>query len=798
MKNLKLFNKWTVFLLALVFTLACKEDEEPDKGDPPRANAGTDINAFVGSNVTLNGSNSSDPEGGALTFSWQLTQTPTGSSASLSNASSERATFVPDVAGDYTATLTVEDPDGNTATDDVVIAAEENVNEAPEAIITDSNNQSIAPSNDNNVINVGNTFQLTGANSTDPEGDDLTYLWEVTAAPANSVPTLSNAETANLDFTADLPGEYTITLTVDDGNGNESIAEVTIEAEVQPVIIDENFDENSTLENIYDDSSLPDYRVVSDIAINALLTINPGVKIEFVENVGFNVSSEGSLSAIGTESDSIIFTGLNETPGYWKGLYFSDSESNANELTYCRVSYGGSTEFNSTIGKGNIGIGYFLGSSNLKVNNTLIRDADGRGITLDYRANARFPEFTNNVIKNNNGTAMYISILAAGDIDGNTVIENNQKDAVEVFTASSSASVSEDANWSALNNDIPYHINANIDVNAELTLDAGVILEFGSDNYMRVTSTGTLIAIGTESEPILFSGINKTSGFWRGLYFVDTNNVLNELNYVTLEYGGSTEISSTIGKSNLGVSYFLGTSKLKINNVISRNSDGYGLSMDYRSDAEFPEFTNNQFIDNNLAGIKIDPEQIKYLDNTSEYLEGNGSDYIEAFSPSSSSLENDITWKNVGAPILVDGEIVIDGNLTIEPGVVLEFEADEGFRINGSMNAVGTDSERIVFTGKTKTAGAWKGIQFFATGNVGNKLQFVDISYGGSTEYSVEKANLNVQDFTIDSFVDVQDCRITNSAGYGIAIASGSGVTPATFEADNTLSDNALGNVFQE
>jgi hypothetical protein len=250
MKNLQKFKKWSVLILALLFMMSCKEDEEPNLGDPPTADAGIDINGFVGSNITLNGSNSSDPEGGTLTFNWELTQRPTGSNVSLSNATSERPNFVPDVAGDYAATLTVEDPDGNTDSDEVLIFAEENVNEAPTAVITDSNNETIAPSNNNNVLNVGNTFQFSAANSSDPEGDDLTYLWEVTAAPTSSTPTLANEETVTLDFVADLPGEYTIRLTVDDGNGNESTAEVTIEAEVSPVQIGGDYNEDTILENI--------------------------------------------------------------------------------------------------------------------------------------------------------------------------------------------------------------------------------------------------------------------------------------------------------------------------------------------------------------------------------------------------------------------------------------------------------------------------------------------------------------------------------------------------------------------
>ena len=58
--------------------------------------------------MALNGTASTDPEGAALTYAWVL-QVPGGSSASLSSATSSQPSFVADVAGSYTATLTVSD-----------------------------------------------------------------------------------------------------------------------------------------------------------------------------------------------------------------------------------------------------------------------------------------------------------------------------------------------------------------------------------------------------------------------------------------------------------------------------------------------------------------------------------------------------------------------------------------------------------------------------------------------------------------------------------------------------------------
>ena len=74
----------------------------------PVARAGSNRTVATGSTVALDGSTSSDPEGVALTFNWSLA-VPAGSGAALTGANTNKPSFVADVAGVYTATLTVSD-----------------------------------------------------------------------------------------------------------------------------------------------------------------------------------------------------------------------------------------------------------------------------------------------------------------------------------------------------------------------------------------------------------------------------------------------------------------------------------------------------------------------------------------------------------------------------------------------------------------------------------------------------------------------------------------------------------------
>ena len=89
----------------------------------PVANAGPDQQVSLGASVQLDGSGSSDPDGGSLAFFWAFSSMPAGSVAQLQNQTTAAPSFVADVAGTFIIQLTVADSAGAAAIDTVTVTA---------------------------------------------------------------------------------------------------------------------------------------------------------------------------------------------------------------------------------------------------------------------------------------------------------------------------------------------------------------------------------------------------------------------------------------------------------------------------------------------------------------------------------------------------------------------------------------------------------------------------------------------------------------------------------------------------
>lgn len=181
---------------------------------PPIANAGPDQSVALGATVQLDGGASADPDGDAITFTWTIITRPAGSVATLANPNTATPSFVMDRRGEFIVRLVVNDGTANSAPDTVSV--------------TPRNSAPIANAGPDRSGRVGETITLSGAASSDPDGDTLSFAWSFLSRPAGSTATLQNAGAVNPSFTIDLPGNYLLQLIVNDGNLSSTPATVTV------------------------------------------------------------------------------------------------------------------------------------------------------------------------------------------------------------------------------------------------------------------------------------------------------------------------------------------------------------------------------------------------------------------------------------------------------------------------------------------------------------------------------------------------------------------------------------------
>jgi len=182
----------------------------------PVANAGTNQSVSTGSVVTLDGTNSSDDNRDALSYKWTMGSIPSGSSATLNSAISPNPKFTADVAGTYSAILTVNDGKVDSSVSVVTVTASA-ANSAPVA-------NAGLPQN----VALSTTVTLDGTGSSDANNDFITYKWTMITKPAGSIAMLASATSAKPTFRADVSGTYVATLIVNDGKLDSVAAATTV------------------------------------------------------------------------------------------------------------------------------------------------------------------------------------------------------------------------------------------------------------------------------------------------------------------------------------------------------------------------------------------------------------------------------------------------------------------------------------------------------------------------------------------------------------------------------------------
>jgi hypothetical protein len=159
--------------------------------------------------VQLNGTLSSDADGDSLTYSWAVLESPAGSNPIIANPDQAITDFETDTEGDYVLELSVSD---GILSGQQTFHISSSINQLPtaDAALSDF------------VISLDSLATLDGTQSSDPDGDPLTYFWEATGVPTGANPLITSPTEGITTLSVDLPGFYAIRLTVNDGLATHS------------------------------------------------------------------------------------------------------------------------------------------------------------------------------------------------------------------------------------------------------------------------------------------------------------------------------------------------------------------------------------------------------------------------------------------------------------------------------------------------------------------------------------------------------------------------------------------------
>ncbi|TVR80742.1 MAG: hypothetical protein EA412_04400 [Chitinophagaceae bacterium] len=320
---------------------------------------------------------------------------------------------------------------------------------------------------------------------------------------------------------------------------------------------------------------------------------------------------------------------------------------------------------------------------------------------------------------------------------------------------------------------------------AHVIVEPGVRIEMSSGARINVAEGGILTAEGTEDEPILFIGSEPVAGYWDYIRFDHSNSVNNILSHTIIRYGGGYSTSFT------DAAVFVNNdSRLTLKNSEISHSATNGFKVNFSSGI-VQDFKNNTISHCQQYPIKLASiAQIATFDETSIFVSNNT---YEAISVEGAHIESPLSIPKVNGPIILNGLTYLKAAVSVDAGS--EFLMGPSSRIevtqDASLNMIGTENNRITFTGREEMPGYWDYIRFNNSNYSLNELQYVDVSYGGGgPSGAFADAIIFVNG---GGYVKMGNSSVNYSEQYGVKVRNQNG--NFVDEGNNTFTGNLLGDI---
>ena len=291
---------------------------------------------------------------------------------------------------------------------------------------------------------------------------------------------------------------------------------------------------------------------------------------------------------------------------------------------------------------------------------------------------------------------------------------------------------------------------------ATLRLSAGVVLKFAEAAKLAVSSSGTLTANGTAAAPVVLSGSVSTPGYWGGVEFQNSTSVGNLLRGSVIQYAGG-------GDSLAAISVTQGRARFRIEDTLVRYNQKRAIHFSFNSIA-IDEFKGNRITENVSIG-QVTLDLLSSLAGNSDFT-GNTKDVLNVLG--NRYPQANIAIPDLGVPLAWGGVVMDRGDLSIDPGVVLEMVPGALISVDGAFTAIGTVDKPIVMQGRSDTTlPNWEGLLLMGRGD--KTLNHVTIRDGGASAVSTGAIDLMCNPDTAVKF-SIDNVDISDSASWGIYV----------------------------
>lgn len=355
-----------------------------------------------------------------------------------------------------------------------------------------------------------------------------------------------------------------------------------------------------------------DVYILGNVSFNSTAFIEAGTT--FLMAPESSVEFGGTLTANGTQQDTIKFLSRNDTAGDWRGIEISDNI--ASQFSYVDIYNAGIA--NPVFARGSNTSGNVNGAAltlsgtapegqGMQVSEVSVTRSAGHGIYLDDRLSG-LGSFGSNVFIDVTLADLAIHAEHVGLLDDTNVFSTSLEPAsgpvIEIKDDSSQRTgfrfIGTETRLSPLGG--PWFI-PNLAVAGSLFIEAGTEIQFGENG--RLLAAGSVEIAGTDTMPVTLTGQVENELRWAGLEILGTANIT----HATLIGGGEAEgrettFSTGNTQSFSPTSQMEGTiqirfpdSPVSISDTTVRGSYGFGIKCSGTDAGNFvltrPTFENN-------------------------------------------------------------------------------------------------------------------------------------------------------------------------------------------------------------